>query len=94
MQQSEILCALTVPTSAIQIRLVPPEAGLNFLGRVEVLHNNVWGTVCDDSFASPEARVVCGMLNFTGPSCYAGRARLGRGSGTCGLDIFNEQCIF
>ena len=71
----------TVPVSAIPVRLVPPEAGLNFLGRVEVQHNNQWGTVCDDQFGRDEARVVCEMLNFRGRSCAAGRARLGRGTG-------------
>ncbi len=76
-----ILITSTVPSSTIPVRLVPPEAGLKFLGRVEVFYNDVWGTVCDDRFGANEARVVCGMLNFTGRSCFAGRGRLGRGRG-------------
>ncbi|XP_008436893.1 macrophage receptor MARCO [Poecilia reticulata] len=44
----------------IKVRLVP---GPN-RGRVEVMHNNVWGTICDDSFGPLDGRVICKMLGF------------------------------
>ena len=69
----------TVPP--IPVRLVPPRADATFMGRLEVLYNNTWGTVCDDAFQFPEANVVCETLGYSGAVCYAREARLGRGDG-------------
>ncbi|PWA20556.1 hypothetical protein CCH79_00019962 [Gambusia affinis] len=44
----------------IKVRLVP---GQN-RGRVEVMHSNIWGTICDDSFGTLDGRVICKMLGF------------------------------
>lgn len=42
------------------VRLVPGSQS----GRVEVLHNDIWGTVCIVSFDHNEANVLCKMMGF------------------------------
>ncbi|KAJ8040994.1 Neurotrypsin [Holothuria leucospilota] len=59
-------------------------------GRVEVLANRRWGTVCDDDWDLDDAIVVCKELGYPGAEAYFTNSYFGGGSGTIWLD--NVEC--
>ena len=70
----------------------PPSGALRLVdggspteGRVEIFWNGEWGTICDDSWDSMEAQVVCRELGFSEGTAYPD-ARFGPGSGPIWLD--------
>ena len=79
MYNNDIYYSSAVRESMFAVRLISPFSGFNFLGRVEVNYNNVWGTVCDNRFNYNAANIVCQLLNYTRAACTIGNARLGRG---------------
>ncbi|XP_055521930.1 deleted in malignant brain tumors 1 protein-like, partial [Leucoraja erinacea] len=50
-------------------------------GRVEVLHGDEWGTVCDQYFSLLDAGVVCKQLHCGAVATTPGVTHFGRGSG-------------
>ena len=54
---------IAAPCTTDQLRLVG--SNIPNEGRVEICMNNVWGTVCDDSWSSTDATVVCQQLGYS-----------------------------
>ena len=59
-------------------------------GRVEILHNGRWGTVCDDYWDLNDANVVCHSLGLPRAVSALISAAFGAGTGPIWLD--NVQC--
>ena len=59
-------------------------------GRVEIFHNNVWGTICDDIWGSTHASVVCRQLGYLYGGYAYGNAYYSAGTGQIWMD--DVQC--
>ncbi|RDD36431.1 Deleted in malignant brain tumors 1 protein, partial [Trichoplax sp. H2] len=73
--------AATLAPSDGQIRFA--NGGYNY-GRIEIYHNGIWGTVCDDSFTITDAKIVCRQMGFLSATNFGNT--YGYGSGQIWLD--------
>ncbi|XP_058628385.1 deleted in malignant brain tumors 1 protein-like [Onychostoma macrolepis] len=77
----------TTPTSTDKIRLMNGTNSCS--GRVEVLYNGIWGTVCDDGWDLTDAAVVCREIGCGDVIEAKSEAYFGQGSGQIWMDDVN-----
>ncbi|XP_067048443.1 scavenger receptor cysteine-rich domain-containing group B protein-like [Acropora muricata] len=83
MEDSGVFCRL----GSSNIRLAN---GGFFYGRVEVYHDGIWGTVCDNLWDINDAHVVCRQLGFTSAAYHYHGAHYGQGLGK--IWLANVRC--
>ncbi len=88
--QDNLVCAggEVVFEEITNFRLVKRGTSSTISGRVEVKHEGVWGTVCDDNFNHVDGNVLCRSLNAETASNVGNR--YGRGTGKIWMD--NLRC--
>ena len=62
-----------------------------FEGRLEVQHDDLWGTVCDYGWDIHDAQVICNQLGFGQATAAAHNALYGEGHGQIWLE--NVNCV-
>ncbi|XP_041372560.1 deleted in malignant brain tumors 1 protein-like [Gigantopelta aegis] len=95
------LCSVVSGLDKSSVRLV--NGSNDHEGRVEILHDGQWGSICDDGFNDNGAQVVCRSLGFQSFNAkFYRQAHFGQRTGPIWLDNVNctgseqnlDQCSF
>ena len=74
-----IRCINPDPTYNFQVRLVNGSNAAE--GRVEVLYDRTWGSICEDEWSIEDARVACRLLGFPSAQTVTDGGSFGEGDG-------------
>ena len=77
-------CPISLSSDSRQLRLM--NGGSRCAGRVEILDQGSWGTICDDGWDLNDAHVVCKQLNCGEALRAMDLAHFGPGRGPIWLD--------
>ena len=62
LQNGIMICSCILYIEDGAVRLADGDSSFN--GRVEIFHDNEWGTICDDEFGIADAHVICRQLGY------------------------------
>ena len=68
-------------------------ASRNTEGRVEVINNGEWGTVCDDYWSNDDGQVACKQMGFAGAERVFWNSRFGGAAKGTEMWLDNLQCV-
>ena len=74
----------------MHIRLVNSHSRADYEGRVEIYHDNTWGSICDEDWDKTDADVICKQLGFEGATNAFRGSFFGANDGIVWLN--NVQC--
>ncbi|XP_010221162.1 PREDICTED: soluble scavenger receptor cysteine-rich domain-containing protein SSC5D-like, partial [Tinamus guttatus] len=86
-EDASAICSDSGITVSTSVRLVDGPSRCS--GRVEVLHKDVWGTVCDDAWDMREANIVCKQLGCGRALSAPRKSKYGEGKGKIWLSDLN-----